>query len=329
MKRSTIWLIAVLTFGFLVAPLAAEAQQPGQVARVGFLSSQAPHRSIGFLALKQRLQELGYVEGQNLRIEFRTTEGHLERFPDLAAELVRLNVDVLVASGPEAALRAAKDATSTIPIVMIAIDYDPIALGYIAGLPRPGGNITGMFLQQLELTGKRLELLKEALPQLRRVAVLWDVPSADQWHAAENAARELGVQVQSLELHHPPDYDFAGVLSTAVQEHAEALLVLMSPIFYRQRDRIADLAAQYRLPTMFGVREFVETGGLMAYGTNLFDMSRRAADYVDKILKGARPADLPVEQPTKFEFVINLNTAQALGLTMPPTLLFQADEVIQ
>jgi putative ABC transport system substrate-binding protein len=242
---------------------------------------------------------------------------------------VRLPVDVLVASGPEAALRAAKDATSTLPIVMIAIDYDPIARGYIAGLPRPGGNITGLLLQQLELTGKRLELLKEAVPQLRRVAVLWDEPSADQWHAAATAARELGVPVQSLELHRPPDYDLTGALRAAAQEHADALLVLMSPVLFRHRAHIAALAAQHRLPTMFGVREFVEAGGLMSYGANLSHMIRRAADYVDKILKGAKPADLPVEQPTKFELVINLKTAKALGLTIPPRLLVQADEVIK
>ena len=329
MRCGTVRSVIVIALSLLCIPLAVEAQRLGNVARVGFLASQSPHRAVSFLALKQRLQELGYVEGHNLRLEFRTAEGHLERFPALAAELVQLQVDVLVVPGPEAALRAAKDAASTIPIVMIAIDYDPIALGYIAGLPRPGGNITGLFLQSLELTGKRLELLKEALPQLRRVAVLWDMPSADQWRAAENAAQVLGVQGQSLELHQPPEYDFAGAVRAAVQESADALLVLMSPVFFRQRDRIAALAAQYRLPTMFGVREFVEAGGLMAYGVNLSAMSRRAADYVDKILKGAKPADLPVEQPTEFELVLNLKTAQTLGITFPQTLLFQADEVIR
>ena len=321
MRCGTVRSVIILALSLLCAPRAVAAQQPGQVARVGFLAPQPLHLANGFWDLKHRLQELGYVEGQNLRLEFRTSEGHLERYPALAAELVRLPVDVLVASGPEAALRAAKDATSTLPIVMIAVDYDPIALGYIAGLPRPGGNITGVVLQQLELTGKWLELLKEALPQLRRVAVLWDVYSADQWRAAANAARELGVQVQSLELHQPPDYDFTGAVRAAVQERAEALLVLMSPIFYRQRDRIAALAAQDRLPTMFGVREFVEAGGLMAYGANFFDMSLRVADYVDKILKGAKPADLPVEQPTKFEFIINLRAAKQIGLTISPNVL--------
>jgi len=326
MRCGTVRSVLIITLGLLCAPLAVEAQHPGQVARVGFLAAQSPRQALGFLALKQRLQELGYVEGQNLRLEFRTSED-LERLPDLAAELVRLPVDVLVASGPEAALRAAKDATTTIPIVMVAIDYDPVALGYIAGLPHPGGNITGVFQQQLELAGKRLELLKEAVPQLRRVAVFWDVASADQWRATANAARELGVQVQSLEMQ-PPNYDFTGAFRAAVRERAEAMLVLMSPVFFRQRDRIAALATQYRIPTMFGVRQFAEAGGLMAFGANQSDMARRATDYVDRILKGAKPAELPVEQPTKFELVINLKTAKSLGLSIPPSLLVRADEVI-
>ena len=328
MRCGTVRSVIIIALSLLCAPLAVEAQRPGKVARVGFLAVQSPHRAIVFLALEQRLQELGYVEGQNLRLEFRTTEGQLERFPDLAAELVRLNVDVLVASGPEAALRAAKYATSTIPIVMVAIDYDPIALGYIAGLPRPGGNITGVLLQQLELTGKRLELLKEVLPQLRRVAVLWDAPSADQWRAAEDAARVLGVQLHSLERHTPP-YEYESAFAAAAREGAEALLVLMSPLFMHDRTRINVLAAQHRLPTMFGEAAFLEAGGLMAYGVSLSDMGRRAAYYVDRILKGTKPADLPVEQPTKFELVLNLKTAQTLGITFPQTLLMLADEVIQ
>jgi len=329
MKCGTIRSVIIVALSLICAPRAVEAQHSGQIARVGFLAAQSPRQALGFLALKQRFKELGYVEGQNLRLEFRTSEEHLERLPDLAAELVRLPVDVLVASGPEAALRAAKDATTTIPIVMVAIDYDPIALGYIAGLPHPGGNITGVFHQQLELAGKRLELLKEALPQLRRVAVFWDEPSADQWRATANAARKLGVQVQSLEVHQPPDYNFPGALRAAVQERAQALLVLMSPVFFGQRDRIAAVAAQYRLPTMFGMREFAEAGGLMAYGANHSDMARRAADYVDRILKGAKPAELPVEQPTKFELVINLKTAKDLGLTIPQSVLARADDLIQ
>src|SRR6266702_1848756 len=235
--------VILLALSLLCAPRAVAAQQPGHVARVGFLAPQPLHLANGFWDLKQRLQELGYVEGQNLRLEFRTSEGYLERYPTLAAELVRLPVDVLVASGPEAALRAAKDATSTLPIVMIAVDYDPIALGYIAGLPRPGGNITGVFLQQLELTSKRRELLKEALPQLRHVAVLWDAPSADQWRAATEAARVLRVQLHGLEQHQAP-YEYESAFATAVQEGADALLVLLSPLFSRDHTRINALAAQ-------------------------------------------------------------------------------------
>jgi putative ABC transport system substrate-binding protein len=211
---------------------------------------------------------------------------------------------------------------------MSARDYDPIALGYVAGLARPGGNITGVVQQRLELTAKQLELLKEALPTVTRVAVLWDDASADQRRAAEAAARSLGVQLQPLELRHPP-YEFEGAFAAAAQGQAEALLILASPVFARQFEHIADLAAKSRLPTMVGFWWGPRAGGLMAYDVNNVDMWRRVADYVDKILKGAKPADLPVEQPTKFELVINLKAAKALGLTIPSTLLFQADEVIQ
>jgi putative ABC transport system substrate-binding protein len=212
---------------------------------------------------------------------------------------------------------------------MVAVDYDPIALGYIAGLPRPGGQITGLFLQQIEVTGKCLELLKDALPQVTRVAVLWDAVSADQFRAAAGAARGVGVQLQSLELRDPPAYDYASAFAAAAREGAEALLVLRSPLFGRDRDRIVALAAQHRLPIMSGVSSLPEAGGLMAYGADPVDMYRRAATYVDKILKGAKPADLPVEQPTKFTLILNLKTAEALGLTIPPALLILADKVIK
>jgi putative ABC transport system substrate-binding protein len=289
----------------------------------------AQPRSANFIqAFEHRLRELGYVEGQNLVIEFRTGEGKAERYPTLAAELVNLSVDVLLASGPEATLRAARHATGTIPIVMVAIDYDPVARGYVAGLPRPGGNITGLFFQQLELTGKRLELLKDALPRLTRVAVLWDAFSADQLPAAEAAAGRLGVQLQPMQLRNPP-YAYAEAVSAAAQARVEALLPLMSPVFFRERARLLELVGTHRLPAIYGQREFVEAGGFMAYGVNFSTMYRRAADYVDRILKGAKPADLPVEQPTKFELVVNLRTAKALGLTIPPSVLMRADEIIQ
>ena len=328
MRCDTVRSIIILALGLLCVPLTGEAQRPGKVARVGILSAAQP-RSASFLqAFEHRLRDLGYVEGQNLIIEFRTGEGKAERYPALAAELVQRHVDVLLVSGPEAPLRAARDATRTTPIVMVAIDYDPVARGYIAGLPRPGGNITGLFFQQLELTGKRLELLKGALPQLTRVAVLWDAFSADQLPVAEAAARELGVHLQSVELRHPP-YDYASAFSTVTESRAKALLPLMSPVFFRERARLLELVGTHRLPAIFGQREFAEAGGLMAYGASFDEMFRRAADYVDRILRGATPADLPVEQPRRFEFVINLKTAQALGLTIPPTVLFQADKVIK
>jgi putative ABC transport system substrate-binding protein len=327
MRLSPVGLVATLALAVLVAPLLANAQPSGKVFRVGVLLPT----SLGlptFRAFQQRLQELGYVEGHNLALEVRAVEGQFERLPGLAAELVRLHVDVIVASGPEATLRAARDATETIPIVMRARDYDPIALGYVAGLARPGGNITGVVQQRLEVTAKQLELLKEALPTITRVAVLWDVASADQRQAAEAAARPLGMQLQPLELRHPP-YEFAGAFVAAAQGQAEALLVLNSPVFFMQREHLMDLVTMSRLPTMFGLSDSARAGGLMSYDVHNVDTWRRVADYVDKILKGAKPADLPVEQPTKFELIINLKTAKALGITIPPHLLVLADEVIR
>ncbi len=327
MRLYPVGLVATLALAVLVAPLAANAQPPEKVFRVGVLIATSPDSPI-FQVFKQRLQELGYVHGQNLALEVRAAEGKFDRLPGLAAELVRLHVDVIVATGPEATLRAARDATDTIPIVMRARDYDPIALGYVAGLARPGRNITGVVEQRLEVVAKQLELLKEALPTVTRVAVLWDDAAADQRTAAEAAARSLGVQLQLLELRQPP-YEFAGAFAAATQGQAEALWVLNSPIFFMQRAHIVDLAAKSRLPTMVGHPDIARAGGLMSYDVNNVESGRRVADYVDKILKGAKPADLPVEQPMRFELIINLKTAQALGMTMPPSLLILADEVIQ
>jgi putative ABC transport system substrate-binding protein len=327
MIHRAIALLVTLALGVLVAPLAANTQPLGKVFRIGVLlpaSFGLPIHQV----FTQRLRELGYVEGQNLALEVRAAEGQFERLPGLAAELVRLHVDVIVASGPEATLRAARDATETIPIVMRARDYDPIALGYVAGLARPGGNITGVVQQRLEVTAKQLELLKEALPTVTRVAVLWDATSADQRRAAEAAARALGMQLQPLELRYPP-YEFAGAFAAAVQGQAEALLVLNSPLLLMPREQIADLVTKSRLLTMSGNSDITRAGGLMSYDVDNVDTWRRVADYVDNILKGTKPTDLPVEQPMKFELVINLKTAQALGLTIPPSLLFQADEVIR
>jgi len=291
------------------------------------LSTGNPRGIAIFQAFEQRLRELGYVEGQNLVIEFRDAEGRVDRLPGFAAELVRLNVDVIVvASDP--ATRAAKEATARIPIVMVGVNYDPVALGYIASLARPGTNVTGVFFLHRELTAKRLELFREMLPTVERVAVLSDPLAAEQLKEVNVANRSVGFKLQALELRTPP-YDFEGTFRGAMRARAQALFVLTTPVLYRERSKIAQLALKSRLPTSFAHREHVEAGGLMSYGPNFPDMWRLAAAYVDKILKGAKAADLPVEQPTKFELVFNLPTAKALGLTIPPSLLLRADSVLE
>ena len=321
--------LGTLASGLLAAPLAAEAQQTaGKVVRIGAVSAGAPRSSPHWVAFAQRLGELGYVEGRNISIEFRSAEGKPERFPDLMSELVRLGVDVILPVGPEASLRAAQKATTAVPIVVVAIDYDPIARGYVGGLARPGGNTTGLFLRQPELTPKRIELLKEIVPEVRRVVVFWDSFSADQLKEAEAAARSAGLQLQRFEFRDPP-YSFDAPMRAAARQQAGALLGLASPIFFRQRAELAELAIKNRLPAIVPFREAAEAGVLMAYGASLPNMLRRAAEYIDRILKGARPADLPMEQPTKFELVINLKTAKALGLSIPQSLLQRADQLIE
>ncbi len=326
MPRSLVILLALSILCVSLTP--AQAQQTRKVFRVGYLSATSQRSAPPFVAFAQRMRELGYVEGHNVAFEFRSAQGQVERLPELAAELSHLPVDVLVAPGPEATLRAATQATSVLPIVTMAVNYDPVARGYIDSLARPGGNITGVFFMQLALSAKRLSLLKEAMPQLTRVFALWDAYSADQLRATEAAAQSQGLQLQSLELQNPP-YDFEGAMGVAMRNHAEALLILSSPEFYRQRIQVAALTVKYRLPAIFLFRFFVKAGGLMSYGPNLYEMYGHGATYVDKILKGAKPGELPVEQPTKFELAINLKTAQSLGLTIPASLLFQADEVIK
>jgi ABC-type uncharacterized transport system substrate-binding protein len=244
------------------------------------------------------------------------------------SELVRLGVDVILPVGPEASLRAAQAATTAVPIVVVAIDYDPIARGYVGGLARPGGNTTGLFLRQPELTPKRLELLKEVAPKVRRVVVFWDAFSADQLKEAEAAARSAGVQLERFEFRLPP-YSFDASMRAAARHQAGALLGLASPIFFRQREQLAEMAIKNRFPAIAPFGESAEAGFLMAYGASLSNMLRRAAECIDRILKGARPADLPMEQPTKFELVVNLKTAKALGVTIPPSVLLRADHVIQ
>ena len=338
MQRRGIGIIAVLLISILTPPLAAEAQQAGKVHRIGFLSPSSrsdperlasPFGERGLAAFRQGLRDLGYVEGQNIAIEYRWAEGRFERLPDLAAELVRLKVDVIVSVVTQATL-AAKNATGTIPIVLVAAG-DPLGSGLVANLARPGGNVTGPSSMYGDLAGKQLELLKETVPKVSRVAVLWN-PANAVWQAqmlrqTEIAARALGLQLQLLEARGPDELE--GAFAAMTRERVSALLVQVDVIFALHARRIADLAAKRRVPAMYGSREHVETGGLMSYAPNIPDLFRRAATYVDKILKGAKPADLPVEQPTKFELVINLKTAKALGLKIPQSVLVRADEVIQ
>jgi putative ABC transport system substrate-binding protein len=323
--------MGALVGGLLGVPLAAEAQQAAKVARIGYLGFNVvlgPHLREAFL---QGLRDLGYVEGRNLVIDYRNAEGKPERLPALAAELVALKVDVIVAASIRPAL-AAKQATRSIPIVFAA-SADPVTSGLVTSLAQPGGNVTGLSFLGPELVGKQVELLKQAVPGVSRVAVLWqpdflgEHTEKDMRTEAEVAGRALGVRVQVVEARGPADFDRA--FSDMTRERAGALTVLGSTMFLSERRRLVDLAAKNRLPTVYPYREFVDVGGLMAYGANLADMYRRAATYVDKILKGAKPGDLPVEQPTKFELVINLKTAKALGLTIPQSVLGRADEVIQ
>ena len=320
--------------GVLAAPLAAGAQQPARVARIGFLvtgSLESPETRISLNAFRQGLRERGYVEGQNIVIEYRSADGKIERLPGLAIELARLKVDLIIAGNTPMA-RAAQQATTTIPIVT-SVMGDPVGDGLVASLARPGGNITGLTFLGPELVPKRLGLLKEALPRVSRVAALWhpgafgERTTTNMLKATEDAARTLGVQLQLMEVRGPVDFDRA--FSTMIKERPEALIVFPGTMVFNERRQIVALATKHRLPAMFHAREFVGLGGLISYGASITDLYRRSAVYVDKILKGAKPADLPIEQPTKFELAINLKTAKALGLTIPPALLGRADEIIQ
>ena len=330
MERRTF--LAAVSGGLFATPLAVEAQQARKVYRAGFLSptSLSDPRNSRFLeSFRQGLRELGWIEGQNIAIESRWADGKFERLPGLAAELVQIKVDVIVAVVTQASL-AAKHATQTIPIVMVGVG-DPLGSGLVASLARPGGNVTGPSSMLADVSGKQLALLKETIPKASAVAVLWN-PANPVWQAAalretEAAARALGLRLQLLEARGPDELEAAFAAMT--RERAGALFVPADIIFARHAQQIADLAARNRLPAMYGFREHVEAGGLMSYAADFAVMFRRAAVYVDKILKGARPGELPVEQPTKFELVINLKTARALGLTIPQSILLRADEVIQ
>ena len=324
-----IFRLFVIGVALVAGAAIAEAQQAKKVPRIGYLAAPSPSAiSASTEAFRQGLRELGYVEGKNIVIEWRYAEGKLDRLPALAAELVRLKVDVIVTAGP-GSTRAAKTATVTIPIVM-AFDDDPVGNGFVASLARPGGNITGLSTLAPEISGKQLELLKETVPRLSRVAVLGTStqPSyAQVLKEMELAAGALEVKLQYLDVLGPKDIETA--FREASKGRANAALVLVSLILISQRTQVADLAVKSRLPAIYDRRASVEAGGLMSYGVSINDLDRRAATYVDKILKGRKPADLPVEQPIKFEFIINLQAAKQIGLTIPPNVLVRADKVIR
>ena len=326
MARKTIivvWLVALALASFRPA----EAQQPKKVARVGLLAGGRGFGSGGD-AFRHSLRQLGWVEGQNMAIESRLAEVSSDRLTQLAAELTQLKVAAIVADG-DPAIRAAKQTTRTIPIVFIAIG-DPVREGFVASLARPGGNITGLTSISEELSGKRLELLKEALPKVSRVAVIWNPANASnllEFREMEVTARTLGLKLQSLEVRGLAD--FQGAFARAAKDRANALILLRDPLIDSEHFRILDFAVDKRVPSMHGEEQFVEAGGLMSYGPSRVDLFRRAATYIDKILKGAKPTDLPVEQPTKFELVINLKTAKQIGLTISPNVLARADKVIK
>jgi len=328
MRLRSLGLIVTLALCLLLTPLAADAQQAGKVPRIGFLFYGSPGPSPELDAFRQGLRELGYIEGQNITIEYRFASGRVERLPELAAELVRLKLDVIVTPATPAS-QAAKQATSTIPIVFAAV-ADAVGAGLVANFARPGGNITGFTSISAELGGKRLELLKEVAPKASRVAVLYN--PADRSNVLvlkelQESAPALGLTLHPLEVREPGEFEGAFVAMT--RERTHALFGAAGILTFEHRKALVDLVAKSRIPTMWGHRQFVEAGGLMSYAVNFYDQLGRTAIYVDKILKGAKPGDLPVQQPTRFELVINLKTAKALGLTMPQSLLLRADEVIQ
>jgi putative ABC transport system substrate-binding protein len=307
-------------------PFAARAQQPSKTFRIGITSIQ-PRMSPIYAAFDQRLRELGYIEGQNLIVDFLNPEDQAEGIAGAIKELVRRKVDVIVVPY-ESALKSALAATDSVPIVMIAIDYDPLARGYIKSLSRPTGTVTGLSLQQIELARKRLQLLMDALPSARTATMFWDSFSEDQWKGTSAAAAEFGLQLAGIELHDQA-YDYEKALAQAPSGHRDVLIIAVSPAFYRDRQRLAEFALRKKIASMFGLREWVQAGGLLSYGVSFPAIFRRAADYVDRIAKGAKAADLPVEQPTKFELILNLKTAQAIDIKISPAILIRADEVIE
>ena len=322
--------ITLLGGAAAVWPIAARAQHADRMRRVGVLGPgpDNPVAGPGYRIFLSELHKLGFIEGQNLVVEYRRTDEGLPKAFTGANEMVAAKAEVLVANGPEIALQGANAARPQVPIVMLANNYDPFARGYVKSLVQPGGNITGLFYRAPELAVKKLELLTEAFPERRRVAILLDSASADELSAIERAAPSMRLSLLPLKLENPP-YDFDAAFRTVVHGEAQALQVLSSPFFTPQRKRIADLAIAHRLPTMFRFRVYVEAGGLMSYGVDVVPLWRRAASYVAKILRGAQPADLPVEQTANFEFSVNLKTGKAIGVELPTSILLRADEVIE
>ncbi len=322
-------LIALFGGAAVAWPLAARAQQTGKTIRIGFFgaSLKSPAMAAQYHSFVDELRVLGFVERQNLIIEYRQIDDPRGPFA-LAAEFMRLQVDLIVATGPEVAMQAVVGASRSIPIVFLAVQYDPVERGYVTSLARPGGNITGLSYRQPELAAKQLELLAQAFPERRRLAVLWDALAADQFNSAERAAKAMPLELRSYKLEMVP-HDFAAGFRAMEEGGAQMVLVLSSPHFVEHRPQIAQLAIQHRLPTMFVFRSYVDAGGLMSYGVDQIPAYRRIGAYVAKILKGANPADLPVEQPNKFDLVVNLKTAKAIGIEIPTAILLRADEVIE
>lgn len=325
MKRSALFLV-VVTAALITVPQFAVARD-AKTLRIG-AAALSPLKSQTRVAFLKRMSELGYEQGRNFAFEFVRAQNSAG-FVRAYRELVTRKVDLLLACGQEICLKSALAAAGNLPIVMVAVDYDPIARGYVQSLARPGTNVTGVTFRQITLTKKRLQLMKEAFPDRKAMSVFWDWVSADQWRAVQTAAVALGYAVQGIELHKRP-YDFDRAFAQVTKEHRGALMVLASPIFkFPERRRLPDFALRQRIPTMFFDSSYVKAGGLMSYGVSFEKLFRRAADYADKIAKGAKPADLPIEQASQFELVINLKTAEALGITIPRALLLRADEVIE
>jgi putative ABC transport system substrate-binding protein len=307
-------------------PISARAQEPVKRLRVGTASTQ-PRSSSLWTAFEKRMAELGYQDGKNYTFVYLNVP-KIDDYESGFRQLAARDVDIMVASGTEISLKSALASSDTTPIVMVAIDYDPLAHGYVTSLARPTGNVTGLFLQQIELTAKRLQLLKSAFPNMQALTVFWDRTSVDQWEAAQDAAATLGLGLVGVDLGDPP-FDYEKALARAKPEYRGTVFVLSSGLFLRDRERLADFTLRNRLVSMFCFRENVDAGGLLSYGPNFTGIYRRAAEYVDRIARGAKPADLPIERPTKFDLVINLKTAKTLDITIPANLLVQAEEVIE